>query len=302
MPSDGSWIVVTEGIETAAAVAYAFQEEVARGELIVASAISAAGVEAFAPWPNTATVICAADRDENKAGTGHRRGERSARNLALSLALEERSPVRTMIALPGKPGSNTDFLDLSRAEGPEAVRAAILAAAPFQPTPEELEEFKNRGARKSELEEIANRYPLPSLIGLRVEYRHTDDNRVWLHKYAGFDKETGEHLWDPISSPFGALVLLETAGPQPAYGLRLHLRTQVGATNTIDFSRGELPLLGASGVRSMLMLAGVRVANGGKVAIVEILKQAEPSDCITVAPQFGWYAQAPFLTPGGKPC
>jgi hypothetical protein len=156
-------------------------------------------------------VICAADRDENKAGAGDRRGERSARHLALFLAFEERSPVRTMIALPGKPGSNTDFLDLLRAEGREAVRVAILAAAPFQPTPEELEEFKNRGARKSEIEGIADRYPLPPLIGLRIKYRHTEDNRVWLHKYAGFDKETDEHLWDPVSSPFGALVLLETA-------------------------------------------------------------------------------------------
>jgi len=61
-------------------------------------------------------------------------------------------------------------------------------------------------------------------------------------------------------------------------------------------------ILGASGVRSALMLAGVRVANGGEVTIVEILKQAEPSDCITVAPLFGWYAEALFLTPGGKPC
>jgi hypothetical protein len=50
------------------------------------------------------------------------------------------------------------------------------------------------------------------------------------------------------------------------------------------------------------MLAGVRVANGGEVTIVEILKQAEPSDCITVAPLFGWYAAGSFLTPGGKQC
>jgi hypothetical protein len=211
-----------------------------------------------------------------------------------------------LIALPGQPGTKYDFLDLFRDTDPDRVRNVILAALPFEPSPEEIADFENRGRRKTELEEVARHYPLPSLIGLRVEYRHTEDNRIWLHKYEGYTEDTETRartdIWKAVSTPFGALVFLSKPSHQTAYGLRVHLRNVAGVTSTVDFMCSELPQLGASGVRSALMEAGVRVANGGEMTIVEILKQAEPKDCIDVTQSFGWHHGNgdTFLTLGGK--
>jgi hypothetical protein len=78
--------VLTEGIETAAAVAHAFRSEIEAAELYVAACISAAGVSAFRPWPATRRVIVAADRDEgvNEAEKQRgRAGEHAAREFCL---------------------------------------------------------------------------------------------------------------------------------------------------------------------------------------------------------------------------
>jgi hypothetical protein len=57
-PERAPWIILAEGIETAAAVALAFAEEIEAGEAAVASAITAAGVEAFQPYPNPGRFSC----------------------------------------------------------------------------------------------------------------------------------------------------------------------------------------------------------------------------------------------------
>ena len=71
----------------------------------------------------------------------------------------------------------------------------------FEPTAKEIEEFENRGARKSELARINHLYPLPSLVNMTVEYRHLKNNEIWLHKLIGTkeDKNTGEReqVWEP---------------------------------------------------------------------------------------------------------
>jgi hypothetical protein len=85
-PERAPHIIVTEGIETAAAVALAMGGEIAAGELVVAAAISATGVEAFQPYPATRHVTVAADRDEASkpdGKPGSRRGERAAREFGL---------------------------------------------------------------------------------------------------------------------------------------------------------------------------------------------------------------------------
>ena len=306
---DVEHLIVAEGIENAAAIAASFRGEIEKGELAVLAAITAGGVEAFTPWPGNGRITIAADRDEGKPGAGFKRGEKAARNLAMRLAAEAKNggrPIPTLIPLPGDSGTKYDFLDLFLASGADGVRNTILAAQPFQPSPNEIAEFEWRAKRKSELEEITQRYPLPSLIGLRVDYRHTEDGRVWLHKFKGVaeDKETHHHIdsWEAVSSPFGALVQLAMPGHQTAFGLRVHIRTVFGAANAVDFLSSELPKLGASGVRSALMGAGVRVANGGETTIVEILKQAEPNDCIEVIRSFGWHQSKGeiFLNFGGK--
>jgi hypothetical protein len=221
--------------------------------------------------------------------------KKAARNLALRLAMDAEDggqQFQTLIALPGAPGTKYDFLDLFRAEGPDGVRAAILAAQPFVPTQREIEEFNQRRVRKTELQRITQRYPLPALFNMTLEYRHTDEKGIWLHKYAGQDKETGEPNWRPISSPFGAIVQLMRPGTHTPFGLRVQVHAPNGATSAIDFPSGELFKLAASAIRSALADGGLRVANGGEADILEILKQAEPADCIVIAPAVGWQPES----------
>lgn len=136
-PERAPHIIVTEGIETAAAVALAKAAEIGAGEVAVAAAISATGIETFQPYPATKRVTIAADRDEaEKAdGTRSRRGERAARVFGL----RHREKLTICIALPGKPDESTDWLDVLRREGIEAVRSGLTAAAPFVPEQTELD-------------------------------------------------------------------------------------------------------------------------------------------------------------------
>jgi hypothetical protein len=298
---DNEHIILAEGIENADAVALSLA-----GEQPVLSALSAVGVESFSPWPSTRIVTVAADRDEAKRGAGFKRGERAAKNLAMRLAAEGRD-VEVRIALPGTSGTNYDFLDLFRDSDPDRVRKVILKAAPFEPSPEELAEFAGRGRRRSVLEELAAAFRLPPLIGLRVDWRYTETDEIWLYRFKGTreDKQTGDkqEIWEPVSSPFGKLVLLLSAGEHGTHGLRVHIRTFAGTTDAIDFMRAELPKLGASGVRAAMMGAGVRVGNGGEQTIVDILKQAQPGEFIQITTAFGWTeaeGDSVFLTPGGK--
>ena len=53
-----------EGIETACGCRVGLRVEIEAGEAAVASAITAGGVEAFQPYPDTTRVTVAADRDE----------------------------------------------------------------------------------------------------------------------------------------------------------------------------------------------------------------------------------------------
>ena len=97
------WIILCEGIETGAAVAFAFRSEVETGEAAVASAISAGGVEAFQPYPSTARVTVAAYRDEAPKPNGRpgsRRGERAARRFGL----RHHETLSVAIALPRRAG------------------------------------------------------------------------------------------------------------------------------------------------------------------------------------------------------
>ena len=140
-PERAPQIVVAEGIETGAAVALALAAEIEAGEVAVAAAISAGGVEAFQPYPATRRVTVAADRDEApkpNGKPGSRRGERAAREFGL----RHHETLDIAIALPGKPGESVDWLDVLRRDGADAVRAGILAASPFAPTPAELDAAK----------------------------------------------------------------------------------------------------------------------------------------------------------------
>ncbi len=120
-----------EGPETACAIAFAFAPEILNGDLVVFSAISAAGIAACKPRSTTTHVTIAADRDENVPSddAGYQAGERAA----YTFAKRNHANVAVSIALPGAPGEKIDWLDVLRRDGIEAVRNGIAAAVPWQP-------------------------------------------------------------------------------------------------------------------------------------------------------------------------
>jgi hypothetical protein len=128
-------LLLAEGIETAAALALAYRNEIETGAMGVAAALSAANIRSFQPWPATRTITVAADRDEGRPpdDRGYRVGERAAR--AFARAHHEHVEIR--IALPGQPGKDIDWLDVLRSSGPEAVRTAIAATQLFEPANDE---------------------------------------------------------------------------------------------------------------------------------------------------------------------
>jgi hypothetical protein len=295
--------IVFEGIENAAAGAYSFADEIATGEIVVVSAINAGGIEAFTPWPAAQTLTVAADRDEGKPGAGFKRGEKAARNFALRALLQEQQQLSIQLALPGVPGGNTDFLDLLLVEGIAAVRAAMLAPEPFVPTEEEIAEFERRRAIPNTIARISAAYPLPRWLTPKLEYLPRESGEIWVHKFLGMkkDKDTGEEIevWAPICSPFTMSAWLRLVDDDDAYGVRVLVADHKGAPHVIDFQRGELSRLGASEIRSRLMDAGMRVANGGEVTIVEVLKEAAPTAELDAAAVTGWQASS-FISPEGE--
>jgi hypothetical protein len=114
-PAAAPHLIVTEGIETATAVALACRQEIETGDVAIAAALSTGGIRTLQPWPNTRRITVAAVRDEGSPedDRGYRAGEKAARDLAL--AHHERLEVR--IALPGMPGEDMDWLDLLNRAG-----------------------------------------------------------------------------------------------------------------------------------------------------------------------------------------
>ena len=136
-PAAAPWIITCEGVETGAALAFAFRPDIEVGAVVVAAEITAGGVEAFQPYPATKRITVAADRDETaKPGKAapSRRGEKAARTFGL----RHYETLQVDTALPGQPGESIDWLDILRRDGADAVRAGIAGAVPFAPTPDEL--------------------------------------------------------------------------------------------------------------------------------------------------------------------
>jgi hypothetical protein len=210
------------------------------------------------------------------------------------------------LALPGAPGTSTDFLDLLRAKGIAGVRAAILAAEPIVPTPEEIAVFQNRLALHSEIEAIAAAYPLPLMETLRVEYRPTRRNGVWIHKIAlRENKDSGEkeEIATPVCSPLGAVALLVQKDADEAYGLRVAVRDLNGGSRIVEFDRADLARLAASEIRARLMATGLRIEQDGDSIAVQLLKAANPQTVITTVQRSGWHQpDLMFTTEGSEQC
>lgn len=295
-------LIVTEGIETGAAVALAVAPELAAGAVAIAAAISAGGIEAFQPYPATISIIIAADRDEGPKADGQpgsRRGERAARTFALR-HFEE---IQVAVALPGEPGETVDWLDVLRRSGSEAVRAGMQAAARYVPTDEERQELSRSRSRSAELQEIAGLYPLPELESLRLVYRHTSGGKIMLHKVVEGPNSTPQYI--PIATPFGVPARLRHVDQANAYGLRCLVQDMNGQPRAVDFDRAALAKLAASEVRSQLFAAGLRTEADGEMIAVQCLKAADPAREILVFRRPGWQevpglAYPVFLCPDGR--
>lgn len=298
--------IIAEGIETACAVAYAFQAEIAAGAVLVAAAITAGGVTAWQPWPETRRVTIAADRDEARKPSRpepSRAGERAAREFGMRRH-DENAVLEVRIALPGAPGSATDWLDVLRAEGVTVVRAGIEAAALFVPTAAELRERAERAGREAELERVAAMYPIPELSGRTLYYAHTPAGRVMLYKE--FVKKRGENaevVREPIASPFAVTARLRILDDANAYGLRLLLSDMDGRARAVDIERGALATMNGSEAKRLFLEGGVRFENDGEMIAVAALKAAHPEREVAILRHPGWHDvddARVFVTPGGE--
>lgn len=295
------WAIVAEGIETAAAVALAFRPEIERGELMVASAINAGGIEAFKVWANNRRVTIAADRDEASSimrPTPTRRGETAARVFGI----RNRQRVVTSIALAGSPGTGTDWLDVLNAHGVEAVRAGIVEAVTFIPTQEEIAAERDRVEGIASLERTAKDYPLPEMDTFNLSYLRTDSGRIRVHKWV----KVGDDLVPvPVSTPFGVVCRLRFIDQADGYGLRIAVEDMGGRPRIIDITRSNFAKQNGAETRAMLFEAGLRVEDNGDLIAVSCLKAADPQTEITVLKNPGWHAiegsdEKFFVCPSGR--
>jgi hypothetical protein len=255
----------------------------------------------FEPYQATIRVTVAADRDEaTKSGgkPGSRRGELAARKFGL----KHYERLKVAIALPGAAGESTDWLHVLRRDGSEAVRASLLNATPFAPRDDELADRQREEISKAQIVEIAKLYPLPDLQTMRLEYRRTNNGRIWVHK-PGVGNE-GREVWIPVTSPLGVPARLRYTDQGDAYGLRCLVEDMEGRPRAVDFDRAGLAKMGAADIRSMLFAAGLRTEADGETIAVQCLKAADPTKEILVVRQPGWHevpgcADPIFVAPSG---
>jgi len=301
-PKVASSVFITEGIETGAAVAYAFGPEIDRDEVVVAAAINAGGIEAFKLWPATQRVTVAADRDEAakfSRPNPTRRGEQAAR----AFGIRNQDAVAVSIALAGAPGTSTDWLDVHTAQGSDAVRAGILAAVAYRATAEEIEDDRRRVDGLDEMARIERDYPLPKLDTFSLTYKRTKTGRVKVHRWV--KDEEGVLVPLPIASPFGVPARLRYLDQADTYGLRIVVEDMGGKRRAIDMNRADFAKQGASETRAMLFAAGFRPEDDGEHIAVKALKAADPEEEIAVVRTPGWHsldgsADRFFACPSGE--
>lgn len=278
------WCILAEGVETAAAVAFAFRPEIEAGVAYVASGINAGGVESFEPWPSTERVTVAADRDERVAidsPNPSRRGEVAARRFGV----RHHPRLVVAISLAGEPQTKTDWLNVHEQEGREAVRSGILAALVFAPTTEEIEEERRRTENMDELAQVKRDYPIPPTDGIALFYKRTPLGRIRAHQTV----KVGEGTEDvPVCTPFSVSHRLRYVD-RDTYGLRILVRAPGGRRREIDVERSGFARQAGADVRAMLLDAGMLPENDGEHLAVKVLKAADPDDEISVVRRPGWH-------------
>lgn len=301
-PAIARHLVLAEGIETAAALAFVHRAETEANEFAIAAALSAGSISSFQPWPATSQITVAADRDEGRPADdrGYRAGERAARDFAL----QHHETLEIRIALPGEPGEDVDWLDILCRDRIAAVRAGIEGSVRFSPSPEEIERANHHTEGVARLAEIERTYPLPVMESLTLAYRQTRSDRIMVHRYDGKDAE-GVESWVALATPIGVPARLRYADQQGTYGLRAVVQGMDGHPRPVDFDRAGLARMGASEIRGHLFAAGLRVENDGEVIAVQALKAADPALEVGVVSRPGWHllpgsVEPVFVTPAGE--
>ena len=300
-------LLLTEGIETGAAVALAFRTEVVSEEIAVVAGISATGLEAFQSYQTTQSVTVCADRDEAEkpnGSPGSRRGEKAARKFGM----RNHERIKVEIALPGNSGETVDWLDVFRAGGPETVRAGIQNAIPFVPAAVELEELARDNSQAAELRKVAKDYPLPRMDTLHLQYAYTKTGKIKVHKLIGWTTDEGGGRVPestPVATPFGIAARLRYADQQDAYGLRCVVQDMSGRPRVVDIDRAELAKLNGSEIRAKLLAAGLRPEGEGERIALEALKAADPDREIMIMRRPGWQEipglrDPVFICPNGE--
>lgn len=134
-------VLLCQSIDTGAAIAQAFQQEIAARKLAVVAALTPGGIEHFQPLPIHQWVVVCADRDEAKQGRDYRIGERAAR----AFGKQHHEKVKVKIALPGESGESCTWLHVFVRNGAAAVTHGILSAQAFDATENAhgVEDFRN---------------------------------------------------------------------------------------------------------------------------------------------------------------
>lgn len=187
-------MIVCEGIEDAAALAYCFREEIQRGEIVVVGAVSGPALAGVEVYRGTKRLIIAAHRDEGKSplDQSFKAGEKAAGKL---LAKHRRRLDRISLALPGDGGTKTDWLDLMLGHGVSAVRSEILGSSDLGDEPEDGETVAGNAEKGADQYftvgsdvDVAVRL----VVDLRAEYSNAivgAEGALW--RYAGTH-------WQPI--------------------------------------------------------------------------------------------------------
>ena len=310
-PTKAPHLLLTEGIETGAAVALVFLPEIEQGQVAVAAAITAGGVEAFQPWPATKRVTVAADRDEGaKAGwaTGLTAWRAGGEDVWVApAAIGSRSTSR----LPGVPDESVDWLDVLLPRRAEAVREGLLAAEPFVASSGRARggQGEARAARQARgdspyLSLAGNGHARASIRASRLRAGPRSTSWSCWNK----DPETGRE-----GAGAGTCRRLRSgcqhgcAWPKTgeAFGLRVMVEDMAGQPRAVDFDRADLARLGAADTRSRLFAAGLRTEGDGEVTVVQALKAADPQQEIMILRRPGWHRLIPgaaplFVTPSGE--
>jgi hypothetical protein len=182
----------------------------------------------------------------------------------------------------------------------QTVAAMLASAVPWSAAPD-----------PRDLPYIAQTFPLPQRISLRLKYEHYR-GAVWVHTFARLEQRKDkdgnpvtdaegnpikDEIWTPVCTPFSLLAWLRLLDADTTYGLRLLVADRRGVPQPVDFERAELARQRAAEVKARLFAAGMRFAPGQENLIVDVLKEANPDTCLDTVAVIGWHGER-FITPG----